>query len=69
LGILGKDKKFADSASAKLEGVALGTDWKQYSISLSNKDLSRIKTGFVINVASTGKPMTIYIDDISYVAE
>lgn len=69
LGILGADKKYADSANAKLENVALTTKWQQFRINLSGKNLSRIKTGFVINVASPGKPLTIYLDDIFYDAE
>jgi len=67
LGILGADKKYPDSSNAKLENVSLTTEWKQVRISLAGKNLSRIKTGFVINVASQGKPLTIYIDDIQYV--
>ncbi len=69
LGILGADKKFADSSNAKLENVQLTHEWEEYRIDLSGKKLSRIKTGFVINVAGSGKPMTIYLDDISYDAE
>lgn len=69
LGILGADKKFADSSNAKLENVKLTHEWEEYRIDLSGKKLSRIKTGFVINVASSGKPLTIYLDDISYDAE
>lgn len=69
LGLLGSDKKFSDSANAKLDNVALTNDWKKYRIDLAGKNLSRIKTGFVINVANPGKPLTIYIDDITYEAE
>lgn len=66
LGLLGSDKKFADSASAKLEKVTLTTEWQQFEINLDGKDLNRIKTGFAIIVAGAGKPVTIYLDDISY---
>lgn len=69
LGLLGSDKKFSDSANAKLDNVTLTNDWKKYRIDLAGKNLSRIKTGFVINVANPGKPLTIYIDDITYEAE
>ena len=44
LGILGTDKKLADSAHAKLENVALTTEWQQFRLDLSGKNLSRIKT-------------------------
>ncbi|MDB5343160.1 MAG: hypothetical protein JWP89_1537 [Schlesneria sp.] len=69
IGILGSDKKFSDSANAKLDSVALTSEWKQYRIDLSGKNLSRIKTGFVINVANPGKPLSVYLDDITYEAE
>lgn len=69
IGILGSDKKFSDSANAKLDNVVLTNEWKQYRLDLSAKNLSRIKTGFVINVANPGKPLTIYVDDISYEAQ
>jgi hypothetical protein len=69
IGILGSDKKFSDSANAKLDSVGLTSEWKQYRIDLSGKNLSRIKTGFVINVANPGKPLSLYVDDISYEAE
>lgn len=66
LGLLGKDKKFPDSANAKLENVTLTNKWQQFRIDLAGKNLSRIKTGFVINVAGKGSPITIYMDDIQY---
>jgi hypothetical protein len=66
LGILGKDKKYPDSDHAELPDVALTQDWKQYTIDLTGKDLSRIKTGFVWVTAAGGKPVTFYLDDIQY---
>ena len=66
LGILGGDKKYSDSGSAKLENVRLTTEWQQFRIDVSDKKLNRIKTRFVINVASSGSPLTIYLDDIQY---
>ena len=69
LGLLGKDKKYADSGSAKLEKVTLTTEWQSFQIDLAGKDLSRIKTGFAITVAGSGKPFTIYLDDIQYQAK
>jgi hypothetical protein len=65
-GLIGHDKKYPDSSSGKLADVKLSTIWKKYSISLANKDLSRIKTGFCWIVAGAGKPVTFYIDDITY---
>jgi hypothetical protein len=59
-------KKFHDSGSGKLASVVMSSDWKEYSIDLTGKDLRRIKTGFVCVLAGRGKPMTIYLDDLRY---
>jgi hypothetical protein len=66
MGILGKEKKFADSDHAELPDVALTQEWKQYSIDLAGKDLSCVKTGFVWALAAGGKPVTFYLDNIRY---
>lgn len=66
MGILGKDKKFPDSDHAELADVVLTRDWKAYTIDLADKDLSCIKTGFVWVLASPGKAVTFYLDDIQY---
>ena len=65
-GVLGKDKKFSDSATNQLEKVRLTDEWNQYTIYLKGQDLSRIKTGFVWIVAGQGQPITFYLDDIRY---
>ena len=65
-GLLGKDKKFSDSGRHKLPDVSLTREWKQYSLDLAGRDLSRIKTGFAWTLAATGKPVTLYLDDIEY---
>ena len=66
LGILGSDKKYADSDHAELPDVSLTKEWKQYVIDLSGKNLACIKTGFVWVLAANGKPVTFYLDDIQY---
>ncbi len=66
LGLIGRDKKFSDSGSGKLNKVVLTKAWKQYEIRLANQDLSRIKTGFAWVVAGSGAPLTFYLDDIRY---
>ena len=65
-GLIGNDKTYHDSTTAKLDGVVLTKEWKQYTIDLTGKDLSQIKTGFAWTLASTGKPITFYLDDITY---
>lgn len=65
-GVLGKDKKFFDTASGELPKVSLTSEWRQYSIPVEGKDLARIKTGFVWTVASEGKPVVFYLDQIEW---
>lgn len=65
-GILGSDAKYHDSDHGELPDVSLTKDWKQYSIDLSGKDLSCIKTGFVWAMAAHSTPVTFYLDDIQY---
>lgn len=64
-GILGKDKTYPDSGSGSTT-VVMTKDWKEYSIDLAGKDMTKIKTGFVVTVAGAGKPVTFYIDDVKY---
>jgi hypothetical protein len=59
------EKPFPDSDTGKIS-AALTTDWRQYSIDLSGKNLTRIKTGFGWSLAGQGKPITFYLDDIQY---
>jgi hypothetical protein len=64
LGLIGKDRKFPDTARARLEKVKLTTAWRKLSLDLAGKDLSRIKTGFAFTVA--GGPVTFYLDDVVF---
>ncbi|MBX7131746.1 MAG: hypothetical protein K1X67_03595 [Fimbriimonadaceae bacterium] len=64
-GIIGKDKKYFDTASAKLE-IEAKKDWTRYQIALAGKDLSRIKTGFVVTIAGSGTPVTVFLDDVRF---
>lgn len=65
-GLIKGDKPFHDSGSGSLDHVNLTSDWKQYSIDLSGKDLSDIKTGFAWVAAASGQPVRFYLDDVVY---
>jgi hypothetical protein len=65
-GLIGKDKPNPDSAKGSLEKVKLTTEWKQYEIDLTGKDLSQIKTGFCWVLGAKGEPITFYLDDVKY---
>ena len=64
-GGIQKDKPFHDSSDGKVS-VELTTEWKQYAIDLTGKDLSCIKSGFGWSFQGAGKPVAFYLDDIQY---
>ncbi len=64
-GLIDRNKTYYDTAEGKLP-VTLTPDWKQYTIDLTGKNLSDIKTGFCWVVAASGHPVTFYLDDIRY---
>jgi hypothetical protein len=64
-GGIRSDKPFPDTADGKVS-VELTKDWQPYSIDLSGKDLSCIKSGFGWSVRGVSKPVTFYLDDIRY---
>ena len=66
LGLLGPDKPFPDTASAKLDKLVLTPRWTRYSLDLKGLDLSRIKTPFSWVLASDSKPVVFYLDDVKF---
>jgi hypothetical protein len=64
-GLLGIEKKYHDSSKAELE-LTLTPEWKQYTIDLSEKELTRIKSGFLWRIGNPDKPLTFYVDDVEY---
>lgn len=65
-GILGADKKYSDTSMGAISDVKLTKEWAEYTIDLSGKDLTRIKTGFVWSVAGQGSPVVFFLDDIRF---
>ncbi|MEI8378596.1 MAG: hypothetical protein WCJ09_00615 [Planctomycetota bacterium] len=68
-GVLEGKHLYRDTAKGELKDVPLTPQWQKHRIPLNGRDLSRIKTGFGWSMAGQGKPITIYLDDIRYVAE
>ncbi len=71
-GLLGKKEEapFCDTGKGEVANVILTKEWKQYSIPLDGKDLSRIKTGFwFVSGPTAGAATTFYLDDIVFSAE
>ena len=63
--MLGNDKKYHDSSKGEIV-VALTKQWKEYTIELSERELGRIKSGFMWSLAGQGRPLTFYLDGIEY---
>jgi hypothetical protein len=64
-GLLGREKKYFDTGKDEMD-IKLTKDWKEYSFDVSEKDLTRIKTGFYWTVAGQGKPVTFFLDRIRF---
>lgn len=60
--------EYADSDIAGIGPVVLTTEWQQFTIDLSGKDLSSISGGFcwATNLDANPQGATFYLDDIRY---
>jgi hypothetical protein len=65
-GLIGRDKRFHDTARGKLDKVKLTREWRQYTMDLAGKDLTRVKSAFACVWSGQGGPLTFYLDDIRY---
>lgn len=65
-GLIDRDKTYYDTAKGKRDKIQLTATWQQFHIDLTDKDLTRIKTGFACIVTGAGTPLTFYLDDIQY---
>ncbi|MCP3867947.1 MAG: hypothetical protein GY703_07610 [Gammaproteobacteria bacterium] len=66
VGILGSNKPYFDTVKVEKKNVKLKTEWKQYTIKLKGKDLSRVKTPLVWVAGGQGRTITFYLDDIRF---
>ncbi|MEM6928534.1 MAG: hypothetical protein AAF602_16480, partial [Myxococcota bacterium] len=57
---------YPDSAKVGKPKVFLTKKWKRYRIKLKRKDVSSLKSGFVVTWAGQGEPMTFYLDKIQF---
>lgn len=67
VGLLGSENTYSDSSISKVDNIQLGREWKRYRVPLKRKDLSSIKTGFVVTIVGRRTPVTIYLDSIRFV--
>ena len=65
-GIIPRDKTYFDTAHGELRNVVLTRDGGATKSLWRKQDLSRIMTGFVWSLASPGRPVVFYLDDIRW---
>ncbi len=65
-GVISRDKTYFDTAHGELPNVVLTSGWRRYEIPVEKENLSRIMTGFVWSLASSGRPVVFYLDDIRW---
>ena len=64
------DQAFGDTSKGEAKDTILTKEWKQYSIDVAGKDLTRIKTGFyLVTGATNSEATTFYLDDIKFEGE
>lgn len=67
VGLLGRDRDYPDSAVVKTRTIELTSAWQRYRVSLKGKDLTSLKTGFVVTLQGRKSPVTIYLDSIRFI--
>jgi hypothetical protein len=67
VGLLGKDRAHPDSAIVKTDTIELASEWQRYRIPLKGRDLSSLKTGFVVTLQGRKSPVTVYLDSVRFV--
>ena len=67
VGLLGSDATYPDSSISKVDNIQLSREWTRYVVPLRKKDLTSIKTGFVVTLVGRRTPVTIYLDQIRFV--
>lgn len=66
VGLL-EDREYSDSTIEKTDTIALTSEWQRYRVPLDGKDLSSLKTGFVVTIQGRQSVVTIYLDSIRFV--
>ncbi|MEM9403879.1 MAG: glycoside hydrolase family 2 TIM barrel-domain containing protein [Pseudomonadota bacterium] len=67
VGLLENDTSHPDSDIAEVQEVRLSREWTRYEVPLRRRDLSSIKTGFVVTLVGRETPVTVFLDRIRYV--
>jgi hypothetical protein len=67
VGLLERDRDYPDSAVVKTRTIKLSSEWQRYRVRLKGKDLTSLKTGFVVTLQGRKSPVTIYLDSIRFI--
>lgn len=67
VGLLDDSNAHPDSTIVKKEGIVLTDEWKRYRIPLRRKDLTSLKTGFVVTFSGGGSDKVFYLDEVWFV--
>jgi len=68
VGLLAEDRAFPDSAREKVDGIELTDEWQRYRVPLEKRDLSSLKTGFVVTLNGRSSAVTVYLDSIRFIS-
>ena len=63
IGNIGNDKRYHDTFSGKRD-LTLTSEWQQFEIDLTGKNLTRIKSALYFTTSSDGKPKTFFLDGV-----
>jgi hypothetical protein len=63
IGNIGNDKRYHDTFSGKKD-LTLTSEWQQFEIDLTGKNLTRIKSALYFTTSSDGKPQTFFLDGV-----
>ena len=63
IGNIGNDKRYHDTFSGKRD-LTLTSEWQQFKIDLTGKNLTRIKSALYFTTSSDGKPQTFFLDGV-----
>lgn len=67
VGLIGKEKTYADSTIVELDAITLSSEWQRFRVPLDGKDLSSLKTGFAISIFGQPSTVTVYLDTMRFV--
>jgi hypothetical protein len=66
VGMITEEKPYHDTVHLDKKTIRLKKEWKQYTLKLKSKDLSRVKTPLVWFLGGQGRTLTFFLDDIRF---